>query len=480
MKLRKRFISALVVLVLVLQVLPLSVSASSTIEPDVDVSYQALDSGLPQVDKAYANANAYQEDISMASKASVNLSTMKTNQGTTTIELEINNQAVSFEGILYSFDGGLIVGDFSPSMQYNIAQFRVLEVNTYDENHSEVYVLIENLNDGSIVESSFAITTSDYQSLLTIANENTDCLISTAERNNEDYRLTVYPQLLALLQPNKQYMYSENAPASTYATTSLQSSCKFESTSTYSAVGASYENELKPFFDSLESSNTTSASSTMDSVLCQTGWKMYKTSTYFYVMHGVQNTSTEQLVGITVVSVSSERVSSNSVINADIYILYSYTLSYNKTTGTATVLQRDSGIRLEDAIVAIQLVGGTTNFWCAQYSFNLTRKASALGLFIAIAEDLASDSSIFTVLQLIIDGSSHVGYQYSSGYESLGDDTAQIRRYGGLYRGVATKQGSDGYLWGKGEKTGVSGQYYSDKTYISYRSSYAFTAYSLL
>lgn len=467
---KKRVVCFMLILALLsATVLPISAIASSIDVHDAEMAFQI--SASPSV-AMYADAEAYQEDASTASNMLISNLAIDSSQSSTAINLTVQNTQEVFEGTLYSFESGIIVGDFSPSERYNLVQLRIY----CEDNCSKIYILLENVENGELLETSFSISVSEYQGLLSIADKNTLDLINDAEANDEDCRMTVYPQLFSLLQPQKQYMSMANMPALINATSSLQSSCEFESTSTYSAVAASYDNALKPFFDAFKTSNTTTASSTMDSVLCQTGWKLYKTNSYFYVMHGVQNSSTEQLVGITVVSVSFERNESQELL-ADICVTYSYTLSYNKSTNTATVLQSDSGIRLEDVITAIELVYGTTNFYQTKESHKLEGTNSVLGLLVALADDLNVNipSTVFSVLELVFNNTVK-----TTEYQYLGTDTAQMQRYGSLVRAVASETGSSSYLWGQGTKFGITGQYRSDKTYVSSRFSYSFTAYSLL
>ncbi len=249
------------------------------------------------------------------------------------------------------YDDKLILGDLGRNGKYSIAQFRV-----FSDNISNLTILVEDLDTGGLTEFSSHISQELFLELMNIADSNTTVAeLAESQDSGISPQAIVAQEVIELMQPSKRFLHSINRR-------SLQSSSTFKSTSSYSAQSASADT-LRDFCASLNDSisGSITVNGIMRNVLTQTGWKMYKTSSHFYVMHGVTNSSTEQLVGITVVSLSDYHPGTTQV-NASYTIIGSCTLSYNPTTHVATRLQYDTGIRLEDAIIAIELVNGTTYF----------------------------------------------------------------------------------------------------------------------
>ncbi|CVI66852.1 hypothetical protein NDGK_00684 [Clostridiales bacterium CHKCI001] len=363
------------------------------------------------------------------------------------------------------YDNKLIIGDFDQVGTVNIAQFKIL-----CEKQPILTLLVECTNTGELVEYFFQITQDVFGSLMEMAQANTASLESEIDnRGDSTSQILSSQRIIALMQPSNNFIYktSTNAMRS-------QSHSSFKSTSSYPGIYAS-STEIKNFCTAINNSLSSgiTPSATMQSVLSQTGWKMYKSSSYFYVMHGVANSSTEQLVGITLVSISNNKPDSEN-INASYTVVGSCTVSYNKTIKIATLLQYDTGIRLENATIAIELVGGTTNFHKATKTWNLDSSGTGVkDILIAISSKLGVASAIWDALKSSNDSSETVDF---------GTDSNQNLVYDGLVRAIANQTASGKYLWGSGNSLGISGVHYnnSSKIYASHRIAWGFTAYSLL
>lgn len=420
--------------------------------------------------KTYVDASAYETGDGSVSVSPIANFNVQITADEVRVSLKLDNQTLCFSGKVYAFgqDGSfnekLIVGDFVPSGQFNVAQFKV---KTTDK-ASQVSLLLENMNTGEIEELIYSITTAQYEELLSVAKRETQLLVAAAEKNDEDPRLAVYAEIMPLMMPTKQYCSVANADAQR----SWQSNYTFKSTSYYSAISADYEDDFEPFFEDLNADGVASPSAKMKNILNQTGWKLYKGSDMFYVMHGVANTSTEQLVGITVAQLSPEKIPNSPKVKASYTILHSVTLSYDKISQEADVLFYNAGIRLEDASVAVELVGGTTNFHYAWKSQTLDGNNETLNALYAIFDKLGTASAIWDALT--------PDPEETSDNVDYGTDTEQNRLYKGLV-GATGNQTDDGtYLWSEGNKISIMGEYYSNKTYSSYRYAYGFIAYSLI
>lgn len=467
-----RFLSFVVVLALIF-----STSAPSAYAADLNLNDYVLENSYsPSTIKLYSSAFDYYEghysDVGVSKdNCKIALGTNK-NQ----ILLRLSSSAMTggkdilFKGNIYSvhgngyYDDKLILGDFEQQENLNIVQFKILR--EYDP---ILTLLIEDVSTGKLLE--FTVQTSNhlFSAFMQIASNNTTLLEKNIDDNVEiPPRLAVSQRVLSLMQPAKRMSKTANLILS-------QSHSSFKSTSSYSGSYASVA-ELTNFCTSINNSSSggITPSSAMRTILNQTGWKMYKSSTYFYVLHGVANSSTEQLVGITVASISNNKPSSTK-ISASYTIIGSCTVSYNKTSQTATLLQYDTGIRLEDATVAIELVNGTTNFYEATKTWNLSSSGSGAvkDILIAISDNLGIASAIWNALKSSNDSSQTVDF---------GSDTNQEYVYLGLVRAVANQTSSGKYLWGSGNSLGISGLHYnnSSKTYSSHRIAWGFTAYSLL
>jgi len=384
-------------------------------------------------------------------------------------EVKFTGEVLSINGRGY-YDDKLIIGDFAPSGYFKVVLFKIFIDSETKRALPKLTLLVEDIRSGELLESSFAITANQFNNLLCLAKNTTELLEATKEKDSSiEPRFVVAEKVIALMQPRENYL-----PAEPIAQLLSQSNSSFKSTNTYSGTSATLST-LQTFCNSLSAapSSGITPSTTMQTVLSQTGWKMYKTSTYFYVMHGVANTSTEQLVGITVASVSDNRPNNGILLSASYTIVGSCTLSYNKTTKIATMLMKDSGIRLENASIAIELVGGTTNFYTATKSWVLESNGGVKNVLIAISANLSVASAIWDALTTTSD---------SSATTDFGTDSNQTAVYGGLVRAVGNQAQASKYMWGINTSIGINASFYntSGKTYSSHRIAYGFTGYSLL
>ena len=458
-------------------------SQNNSFEDQLHDSFQFTGEYTTNIAKYYTNASAY-ENMEFSESDSdvinvkitisrniVSVSLFFTKNDTSTVR-NILNDGICFTGEILSLNGNgyyddrLILGSFMPENGNSIALYKII----YEETDPVLTLLVENLKTGQLTEYSFSISYDQFTQLMRIAKDTTTAHEGILD-TNDDYspEVLVAQEVVALMQPSRNYLSPENA-----SSMRAQSNCSFQSTSTYTATAAT-DTELKTFCYNVNNSTSSgiTPSTTMQTVLSQTGWKMYKTSTYFYVMHGVANTSTEQLVGITAASVSNNTPTSGAT-NASYTIIGSCTLSYNKTTKIAKLLQYDTGIRLENATIAVELVGGTTNFFEATKTWNLVNNNSGVkNILVAISAKLGIASAIWDALFTQTDSSATVDF---------GTDSNQTNVYGGLVRATGNQTNTNKYLWGYGNSLGINTKYYvtSVKTYSSHRIAYAFTAYSLL
>ncbi len=437
--------------------------------------------------KSYLGASAYEEDVlarSICENTSMKISTARNMVSITLALSEValeERESLSgkeiFIGEVFSLNGGgyydniMILGSFAPTADYSIALFKIL-----NENSTPVLtLLVENINSGELTEYSFHISASLFDKLMSIAQSTTK---SHEDSKNKDGDISpermVAQEVIALMQPSKNYKSLENS-----LNMRTQSNSSFKSTTSYVATAASL-NVVQTFCASINAATSSgiTPSATMQSVLSQTGWKMYKTSTHFYVMHGVANTSTEQLVGITVCSVSSEKTYGQPELTALYTVVGSATLSYDKSTKVATLLQYNTGIRLEDASIAVELVGGTTNLLNATKTKNLEGGGSLKNLFVAVLNSLGVPADIWTALQTSGDSSDTVPFGSDANQAAVWGNGVE----GNLVRAAANQGSSSYYLWGYGTYIGIIAHYKTDpgKTYSSYRTAWGFTAYSLL
>ena len=159
-------------------------------------------------------------------------------------------------------------------------------------------------------------------------------------------------------------------------------------------------------------------------------------------------------------------------------VVGSATLSYDKSTKVATLLQYNTGIRLEDASIAVELVGGTTNLLNATKTKNLEGGGSLKNLFVAVLNSLGVPADIWTALQTSGDSSDTVPFGSDANQAAVWGNGVE----GNLVRAAANQGSSSYYLWGYGTYIGIIAHYKTDpgKTYSSYRTAWGFTAYSLL
>lgn len=453
---------------------PTAMAASGELGSDktVSVALTPIDSA-----KEYTGAAAYMAGLANAPTTILQASSLSIVDGFVKLSIRYGAVAHDFDGNLFTLghssdsNNDFVVGDFQKNDVYSVAMFKVQRWK--ETNKSPVVnILLEDLSNGKLIDLQFSISSAHFDALYGCALKSTVSLIEASEKRGGDRRSDVYTDTLSLMMPFKRFIVSDN----TEQQRSLQSNHEFESTTYYyPRVAVDYDEDLKPFFNSVKNSTSATVSSKMNDVFSQLGWKMYQTDEFFYVMHGVQNTSTERLVGITVASVSTEADTDDRELFGDFFIVHSLTLSYDTVTDTATVLMYDAGIRLEDAVAALHLTNETTNFYQMNESHHLSGSGSISDLLVAAAQDVGVPGSVFAALELAFVESTD-----DSGYSYLGTDSAQVIRYESLLVSVANKAASSAYLWGYGDNLGVYGRYRDGKVYSGYSFIYSFTGYSLI
>ena len=369
-----------------------------------------------------------------------------------------DNEELAFYGKLNLFDlegyykNRLLLGDFSGKSK----DYHVILVRFDDGCDCKATVLLENLINGEILEFISDLVPDQYAKLT---------LHSHSVVSENVTEISELEGMIGLLEPQKQCLVENNLITS-------QSNYTFKNTDANSGTSVSYSN-LTSFFNQLANNNSAVASGTVDTMLRQTGWKLYKNGSYFYIMYGIVNTSTERLVGISVVLTSNNLTSSLQEIAAQCTTKYSVTLSYNTSTNTANVIMSSSGIRLEDGIVAVELNGGSTNFINAHKTYVLEHNNGLKNILIAIADTLGVPSAIWNALTT---------QSSSSDYVDFGDDAYQQNEYDGLVRAAANGMNSGTYIWSPGYKLGITAHYSiaSGKTYSGHRFAYKFKGYALI
>lgn len=450
------------------------ISASSTITFATGISLNEPDTEtyLPDAVKFYSNASSYfdgepteleNNDFKLSiwiKDDRVHLE-ISSNQITADEKQTFSGEIFALHGNGY-YDDKLVLGDFDKNEKWSIAQFKVIA-----ELQPVLTTIIEDLDTGKLVEFTVQISQSLFTRLMQIAKANTAVLESREQRNNDLLPQAAAAQkIIELMQPSKMFLHDANY-------ISAQRSAIFKSTNSYSGASAA-ATTLKNFCASVNNSSTNGVTpnSTMQTILTQTGWKMYKSPSYFYVMYGVKNTSTERLVGITVASISNERPKPTN-ISASYTIIGSCTLSYDTVTHVANLLQYNTGIRLEDATIAIELVNGSAYFYQATKTWDLDSRGSVKDILVAISEKLGIASAIWNAFK---------SSKNSSPTVSFGSYENQKLVYGGPVRAVANQTDSGTYLWGQGKTLGIIGLHEnsSEYPYSSHRIAWGFTAYSLV
>lgn len=361
------------------------------------------------------------------------------------------------------YDDKLIVGDFPQVEMLNIVQFRIL-----NEGHPVLTLLVEHMDTGKLIEYSFQISEDVFHGLMEIALANTAATESTMHgTDNQLSQMLTAQRILALMETPERLVNGGNVPRT-------QNHSSFQSTSTYSGTYAT-SLEVKNFCTAVNNSTTSgiTPSTMMQTVLSQTGWKLYKANTYFYVMYGVATSSDVRYIGITIASVSNNHPEQTK-LSASYTIIGSTTVAYNTSTHIATLIMYDAGIRLEDATIAIELLNDTTNFYQATKTWSYTDNTSGLkDILIAISDYLGIASAIWNALQTSNNSSETVDF---------GNDSNQINVFGGLVRAVANQLKSGYYLWNSGDSVGIIGCHYNtnQKPYSSHRIAWSFTGYSLV
>ena len=408
----------------------------------------------------YLNYDAYlaNDPINSYSGGIISIIFNQNQCGLTVEYFDQGNEYFAFYGKLNLFDlegyykNHLLLGNFYGKSK----DYHVILVRFEDGDDCRATVLLENMINGEILEFISDLSPDQYEKLV---------LHSHAVISEKTIEINELERMIGLLEPQKQCLAENNLITS-------QSNYTFKNTDANSGTSVSYSN-LTSFFNQLANNNSAVASGTVNTMLRQTGWKLYKSGSYFYIMYGIVNTSTERLVGISVVLTSNNLTSSLQEIAAQCTTKYSVTLSYNTSTNTANVIMSSSGIRLEEGIVAVELNGGSTNFINAQKTYALEHNSGLKNILIAIADALGVPSAIWNALAT---------QSNSSDYVDFGDDTYQQNEYNGLVRAAANGMNSGTYIWSPGYKLGVTAHYSiaSGKTYSGHRFAYKFKGYALI
>lgn len=464
---KKSIFSIILLIIFFFCYFPLSVLASNNTE------FEYYLHAISNSTKKYDNITSYESDKATVAEHQIDYVKILSTTTAFSIFLPISDSGLEacFYGNIYSINGDgyyddkLILGnfDFSLDNNYNIVLFKILKEDT---DIAKFSLLIENIDTGELIESSFSVDNNKFTVLMNIAKENTSVL----ENQSDDQDFSTAKELLSLLQPQKRCISAVNS--STQSTTYAQSNYNFTSTTGYGAQVGNFS-LMQQFFTEIydDSDSSITPSSHMQQILSQTGWGIYRGTNFFYVIHGVQNTNTEQLVGLTLVSFSHQRPNNGEEISASYTIVDACTVSYNKTTKTANLLFYNNGIRLEKAAIAIQLVGGTTNFYKATKTYSSEHSGKLKNVLIAISSKLSVANSIWEALTTTNE---------TSDTNDFGTDSNQRAVYGDLVRAVGNQLKSSYYLQKSSSSIGVIGSFYTNKTFSTYKVSYSFTGYSLL
>ena len=417
--------------------------------------------------KIFSNESDYYSGISKPNSESFGIN-YYLSEDQNIIQLFINQKLYEFTGYTLATKSEssnyvtIITGSFSPNENYNLATIKFENKNS----NSSLYLLIEDLSDGSLKEITLNITNQEYNSIYQSAINNGEHFLEKINSTNtNEAQFELKKQILKCLQPNKNFKYSRNiSKAQTQKNTqtfTAQSSQSFKSTNSYTAQSASYT-ILKSFFDNLIKTGKATTDASLNRVLTQTGWKLYKTSDYFYIMDGSKNNSHEYYSCVSVIKITKEHDKSLRRLTTKMKVLYSVCLSYNSTTKKAEVLYYEAGVRMNCPVIAIELVNGDTTFSHYTKTYSLEGKKSLLNLLTAVSSKLGKASKIWDALSVS---------SYTSDSDSL-DASDKVRA-------IANKANTNTYLWTSNKSIGIYGTY-RKKTFSSYRIAYSFTAYSII
>ena len=424
--------------------------------------------------KVYANAQGYFDDTRQQKSVLGSIS-LATNSNQVEVHLTLKqadfSEGLDLSGKVYVLHGNgyydekLILGDFDGSSKYNIPLFKIL-----NESEPVLSIILEDIASGELYALTFVLPQSLFMHLFKIAVTTTGEYENELEESVDDPALVkekMIEWILSLYQPSKNFKSSVNLslPRS-------QSHQNFKSTDSNSASYAGLT-VLQNFCSALNNPPySVTPSSTLQSIFSQVGWGMYYLPTnHFYVIHTVVNSSYEYLISLTVAAMSDYRPDTTT-ISAGYGIVGSCSITYNPITKVADLLYYNTGVRLENALIAIELLGGTTNFHKVEKTSSLGNSIQLKDIWVAVLSDLGYPTAIWSALQ-----STHV----STPTVQLGSDSYQISMYGDIVRAVANETASGYNLWGYGNDIHVTGYHYNNsiKQYILHTIRWSFTAYSL-
>lgn len=415
----------------------------------------------------YQNANSYYSgDAESLVDTVVSMQMYKDN---TAVTLNLSTQEASyhFTGNLLAangggyFDGKLVLGDFEMGNVYNVVLFKAL----YQGEESCITILLENLLTSELIELVFELPQEVFYSFEQAANILSETKVQYASVTyDEDETMQ---RFLRLYMPSKNFASEENARV-----TSSLASETFKNTDSNTGVGVTHTT-LKNFIAKVEDGDIVRVTnSAVQNMLCQSDWSFYKSSTHFYVSYGIAVSDTEYVMAIILTSVSKEHESADRKLSTSYQITGRITLSYDSELQEATLMYLDAGIRLENPLIALELVGGSTYFTETSRTYDLETSKNAFDLLCAIADDLGTAASIWNALFTVETQSSET--------RNWGSESAQIDRYGAVVRAAAFEADDGCNLTTTETYIGMTSIYSSSGTYSSYRIAYRFTAVSII
>ena len=210
------------------------------------------------------------------------------------IEISIEGIVTTGIGDLFSFDdlgqNTIIAADIISEGPFRILG---LVIAPYDGKQT-LKVTFENSQNNSVIMFECAVEPHIYSGIKKVAAKNTYEMF----RNASDHECEIKEYLISLLLPGNKCLGKENKPNQTRST-----DFNYDSMNSTSGYYASLS-ELDGFFNDLYDDGSASPSSSIIYILGQTGWRLYKGTDYLYIMYSQPNGTDEQLVSLTVVTLS--------------------------------------------------------------------------------------------------------------------------------------------------------------------------------
>ena len=417
----------------------------------------------------FKNAEAYETEQFIVVQDNTSPLTFNVDNEQINISIVIDNLLQNFSGKLYSIDGNgyyddkMILGEFTPVGIYNILYFDITYGLDEETDMPITTIIIENIDNGEIIESTYTLQQSQFDTLMSVAQKTSSNAKDLAEEAGEDPKITFVEKIISLMQPSRHYASSINE-------NSIQprlSNHDFSSDDKSTGVGVSY-NELDNFFSELTDNGVAEVSSTVKQILSQTGWKYYRGHDYLYAMQGGDFGGSERIICISLLSVSDD-IPVEGQINFSLYVDNAHTITYNPANNTAKMLQQDLGLRLENAAVAISMYNENNNFHTATKVYDLE---GSLGVENVLYSIISQQSLIGLIWDFLKTDRS------TSDTTDFGTDNVQIQKYGDLIYGVGNKVKDGSRLWHSGNMIGIIGYYRTNKPFVPHASAFKFKAYS--